>query len=95
MLEWRKENMFEWDENKNKSNIKKHGISFQTASRVFDDVNRIEMYDEENSITEDRYNTIGMVDDILFVVYTERNEKIRLISARIAEEPERRLYYGC
>ena len=87
--------MFEWDENKNKSNIKKHGISFQTASRVFDDVNRIEMYDEENSITEDRYNTIGMVDDILFVVYTERNEKIRLISARIAEEPERRLYYGC
>lgn len=44
----------------------------------------IEIYDMEHSINEDRYNTIGMVNDILFVVYTERKENIRLISARLA-----------
>jgi hypothetical protein len=42
---------------------------------------------------EDRYVAIGLVGDILFVVFTERKEKIRLISARLATEKERRLYY--
>lgn len=84
---------FEWDEQKEEINIKKHHISFNIAKRVFNDINRIEIYDMQHSIEEDRYNTIGMVEDILFVVYTERKEKIRLISARLATEKERSLYY--
>lgn len=66
---------FEWDEEKNEINKKKHGIDFNTAIRVFDDEDRLEIYDVEHSVDEDRYNTIGRVHDILFVVYTERGEK--------------------
>ena len=84
---------FEWDEEKNRINIAKHGISFETALYIFNDDRRIEIYDAEHSIDEDRYNTIGMVDDVLFVVYTERKEKIRLISARAANALERSIYY--
>ena len=51
--------IFEYDEDKNRKNIEKHGISFKTAARVFFDYDRIEMYDEEHSAEEDRYNTIG------------------------------------
>ena len=85
---------FEWDKEKEIINIQKHHIDFDTAKKVFNDVNRIEIYDIQHSIEEDRYNTIGMVDDVLFVVYTERLEAIRLISARLATERERRIYYG-
>jgi hypothetical protein len=84
---------FEWDEEKNIINKSKHKISFETAAHVFDDPAYIEMYDFEHSKDEDRYVAIGMVGDILFVVFTERKEKIRLISARLATEKERRLYY--
>jgi hypothetical protein len=87
--------IFEWDDEKEKINIQKHGISFHTAKEIFNDVNRLEIYDIEHSDTEDRYNTIGMVHDIIFVVYTERHNKIRLISARLATDTERRLYYDC
>ena len=83
----------EWDEMKNQLNRKKHGIDFETAMLVFNDLQRIEIYDEEHSITEDRYNTIGMVEDVLFVVYTERKDNIRLISARVATPKERSIYY--
>ena len=84
---------FEWDEEKNLLNQKKHKVSFETAAYVFEDENYIEMYDFEHSIDEDRYIAIGCVEDVLFVVFTERKERIRLISARLATEPERRLYY--
>ena len=84
---------FEWDEEKNRINKEKHGIDFQTAIHVFDDENRIEIYDVEHSIDEDRYNTIGLVHDMLFVVYTERKDKLRMVSARLATQAERRLYY--
>ena len=114
--------ILEYDEEKNQANIKKHGISFRSAARVFFDYDRIEMYDEENSQEEDRYDTIGdtsagngstiignvsradmQINDILFVVYTERKrieengkeiEITRLISARMATNFERGLYYG-
>ena len=109
--------LFEFDKEKNRKNIEKHGVSFTTAARIFFDDNRIEMYDEEHSIEEDRYNTIGdtsvgdptairspaALHDILFVVYTEREtvslkgkpiEITRLISARLATNFERGLYYG-
>ena len=84
---------FEWDEYKNEINKKKHHISFETAAYVFDDPEYIEMFDFEHSIEEDRYIALGQVGEILFVVFTERKDAIRLISARLATEAERRLYY--
>ena len=86
--------LFQWDEEKAKINKIKHGISFKTAVKVFQDENRLETFDWEHSRYEDRYQVIGLVDDVLFVVYTERRDKIRLISAREATEEERRKYYG-
>lgn len=78
---------------KNEQNKAKHGISFETAAFVFSDENHIEMYDFEHSLDEDRYIAIGLVGEVLFVVFTERRQNIRLISARLATEKERRLYY--
>ena len=54
----------------------------------------MEIYDFEHSINEDRYIAIGMVGDLLFVVFTEREDYIRIISARSATQSERRLYYA-
>lgn len=86
--------VFEWDEEKNKINKRKHNISFETAQKVFADKNRIEWLDEKHSDDEDRYITIGRVNEILFVVYTERGSITRLISARRADKSERRKYYA-
>lgn len=74
----------EWYENKNYINIKKHGISFETAALVFADEERIEYYDKLHSLNEDRYVVIGCVQGVLFVVYTMRSENARIISARMA-----------
>ena len=84
---------FEWDEEKNRINKRKHKISFETAAHVFYDPDYIEMYDFEHSIDEDRYIALGKVGDVLFVVFTERKETIRLISAGLATIAERRIYY--
>ena len=85
--------LFEWDEEKATLNYIKHRVLFETAAKVFNDIYRIEIYDEEHStFDEDRYITIGKANEILFVVYTERKETIRLISARLATAQERRLY---
>lgn len=84
---------FEWDEDKNTINKEKHKISFETAAYVFDDPYYIEMFDFERSVDEDRYIAIGKVGDIVFVVFTERKDTIRLISARLATNAERSLYY--
>ncbi len=85
--------LLEWDTEKEKINRRKHGISFETAGRIFLDTNRIEYYDIMHSTDEDRFVTIGMVDGLLSVVYTEReNDILRLISARKATEKERRAY---
>ena len=80
--------IFEWDTEKNRINKKIHGISFETALLVFNDYDRIEIYDQEHSEYEDRYSTIGLVDDVIFVVYTEGKEVIRIISARMATREE-------
>ena len=85
---------FEWDAEKNALNLKKHGIDFRDAAAVFDDDDRMEFYDEAHSETEDRFNIIGMVRDVLFVVYTERRERIRMISARKATAYEKKIYYS-
>ena len=84
---------FEWDEDKNTINKEKHKISFETAAYVFDDPYYIKMFDFEHSVDEDRYIAIGKVGDIVFVVFTERKDTIRLISARLATNAERSLYY--
>ena len=87
---------FEWDENKDRLNQKNHdGISFEYAARVFLDSKRIEMLDENHSDeSEERYNVIGCVERILFVVCTERgSDNIRIISARRATPKEEKLYY--
>ena len=84
---------FEWDEKKNAVNKEKHKISFETAAYVFDDPYHIEMFDFEHSEDEDRYIAIGKAGDVLFVVFTERKDSIRLISARLATSAERGLYY--
>ncbi|MCM1024495.1 MAG: BrnT family toxin [Prevotella sp.] len=87
---------FEWDNQKEKANIKKHKMDFTTAAFVFDDDNRLEIFDREHSDDEDRYIAIGLVDKTLVIItvaYTERGQKIRLISARKATAKERRMYY--
>ena len=86
----------EWDEAKNQTNIKKHGISFELAKHVFDDPNAIEYYDKEHStMDEQRYICIGDVGGflIVFVVYEDKQGNIRLISARQAEQKEKEAYY--
>ena len=85
--------LFEWDEGKNQQNIQKHGLSFETAAKVFDDIMRIEIFDEIHSTDEDRYITIGLVNKVILVVYTMRKNNIRIISARIANQLEKELYY--
>ena len=88
------ETLVEWDENKNQINIRKHGISFETAALVFADEERIEYYDKLHSLDEDRYVVLGCVQGILYVIYTMRGEAARLISARMATSTERKIYYG-
>jgi uncharacterized protein len=84
---------FEWDGPKEQANWKKHGLDFDTASKVFFDPYMIEL---EDSDVEDelRFNAIGMVDGrILVVTYTIRGAVIRIISARGAERHEERKYH--
>lgn len=86
---------FEWDPEKEESNIRKHGIDFAAACQVFRDADRLEFCDGEHSeIGETRYITIGYVLDVLTVVYTERGDRLRIISARRATRLERMMYYG-
>ena len=84
-------NKFEWDENKRLINIEKHSIDFVDAIGVFDDVNRIELETTRNN--ERRFLTIGKIEGvIILVVYANRDDKIRIISARRASIEERKYY---
>jgi hypothetical protein len=86
---------FEWDEAKNEINKKKHGLSFETAAHVFEDKNMVEIYDRFHStLEEERFLAIGEVGGVLTVVFTERGEAKRLISARCANSKEKEIYYG-
>jgi len=86
----------EFDPEKAKINFQAHKIRFETASLVFSDPMRIERRDdsESNTAGEERWQTLGMVKKVLFVVYTERGEKTRIISARTATKAEKRSYHG-
>ncbi|MDW8215689.1 MAG: BrnT family toxin [Roseiflexaceae bacterium] len=85
---------FEWDDTKAVQNIKKHGVSFEEASTVFEDPLFITFLDEEHSFDEDRYITIGVSikNNLLLVAHTDRGDTIRIISARKATKNERRFY---
>ena len=84
----------EWDEEKDKLNQKKHNIGFDTAALVFADPRHIEYSDESHSEDEERYIVLGVVNSLLFVVCTDRNESTRIISARRANAKERSIYNG-
>jgi len=88
------EYIVEWDDEKAEINYKKHGIRFRVAARIFLDNDRIEDYDELHSEYEDRWKVVGKVRNVLVVIYTERGEKYRLISARFANKREEDEYYG-
>jgi len=85
---------FEWDEVKAETNLRRHKISFREARRVFEDFFALIEQDLSDFYGEDRFLAIGMVDGVLLtVVYTERGERIRIISARKASSNEQRKYY--
>ena len=87
---------FEWDENKAQINKKKHGVSFEEASTVFDDADALQIFDPDHSESEDRFILLGMsaVLRILVVCHCYRAEdsKIRIISARKATRNESSTY---
>jgi uncharacterized DUF497 family protein len=85
---------FAWNPEKERINIEKHGITFSDAMEVFRDPLRMERYDDDSSVHEDRWQTMGFFNEVLFVVYTERDDLTWIISARVAEPFERRIYYG-
>ena len=84
----------EWDDKKAEINWKKHRVRFSVAARVFADDHRIEDFDELHSDDEDRIKIIGKVDKVLVVIYTERCDRARLISARYANKEDKERYYG-
>ena len=85
---------FEWDDNKAKSNFSKHGVSFEEAKTVFNDPLYVDFYDPNHSQEEHRYIIIGESSQgrILLTSYTERQDKIRIISSRQVTKNERQAY---
>jgi uncharacterized DUF497 family protein len=85
---------FEWDPAKAESNLKEHGVSFDDATTVFRDTLSITISDPDHSESENRFVDIGMSHrmELLVVSYTERKNRIRIISARRATRAERKNY---
>jgi uncharacterized DUF497 family protein len=86
--------LFDWDDKKAAANWHNHGVAFEQAVRAFCDPFAVERIDERKDYGEERINLFGMCDGvILHVTYTERGERIRIISARRAERHEQDDYY--
>ena len=86
---------FEWDENKNIINKEKHGFYFEEIIAAFDDPFFLEAFDRENSTPDEiRWKGIASFDRRIyfFISYTMQDNRTRIISARLAEPPERELY---
>ena len=84
---------FEWDDAKARANLEKHEVSFDVARRVFDDPAAVDRLDDDGTHGEDRSVITGMVaGSLLTVVYTVREERIRIISARKATRREQDRY---
>ncbi len=86
---------FEWDKDKNRSNIEKHGVSFELAVGIFDHP-RLDRIDDRQDYGETRIISLGVVSNVvvLTVVHTDREGRTRLISARRASRKERALYHA-
>ncbi len=86
--------MFEWDPNKDRLNRRKHGVAFADTFAVFEDPGALTREDDEHE--EERYVTMGMdcFGRVLVVVYTWRDDIVRIISARKANRSEVRQYEG-
>ena len=88
-----RDDRFEWDDAKARANLKKHEVSFEAARLVFDDRGGIDEIEDRGEYSEDRFIAIGMVGGrLLTVAYTERNGRIRIISARQAIRREQDSY---
>jgi uncharacterized DUF497 family protein len=85
---------FDWDPDKARSNREKHNVSFIEAASVFSDPFSITQFDTRHAAEEDRYLILGYSDRqrLLVVVYTERTDYIRVISARPATRIEKNAY---
>ena len=85
---------FEWDAEKAASNLKKHGVSFQEAATAFGDPFSATIADPDHSEDEDRYVLLGQTYQgrLVVVVHTDREETVRIISARLASRRERKSY---
>lgn len=87
---------FDWDETKNKGNRRKHGVSFEEAQTVFSDEHALFIADPDHSGAEDRFLLLGLSSLLRTLVvchcYREREDLIRIISARKADSEERDLY---
>ena len=85
---------FEWDAEKAASNAKKHGVSFQEAATAFGDPFSVTIVDPDHSEDEDRYVLLGETYQgrLVVVVHTDREETVRIISARLASRRERKSY---
>ena len=85
---------FEWDDDKAAQNFASHGVSFEAARLAFDDAFAVVREDRRQNYREDRFALLGMVQErVLVVSYTIRGDRVRIISARIAEPQERRRYH--
>jgi len=85
---------FDWNEEKNRINQIKHGVSFKDAAMVFSDSMQVEIFDRKHSFTEERWKIFGLSGTaVLTVSCTERNSIIRIISARKASKTEEEAYY--
>jgi len=86
---------FEWDSKKNKTNTKKHGVSFDEARTVFYDEQSIQFYDSED---EDRFILLGSSSNLKTLVvchcFREEETKVRIISARKADKEEEHVYWS-
>jgi uncharacterized DUF497 family protein len=87
-------NLFEWDPHKAETNLRKHGVSFEEAASAFFDPLSITIHDSTHSLDESRLITMGFskLKRDLVVVHTDRSDKIRIISARLATPAEKRNY---
>lgn len=85
---------FEWDPDKAASNLTKHGVAFAEAATVFGDPLAITFFDPDHSDDEDRFVTFGHSNQgrLLVVSHTDRDNRTRIISARVATRRERKIY---
>jgi len=85
--------IFEWDENKNINNIKKHGIDFNDSAKIFSNP-MVTKVDDRKDYNEKRWIGLGRLENtIVILAYTKRGKNIRVISIRKANKSERKIYY--